>query len=94
LTEGENWISLPAWTAEVFAILFHHCLQNLLSGVDAEFEERTLDAAERFQQWEWNLHSQRLGQLDDLEMIRILGLLGHGGGSFVGLFTPSVTREG
>jgi len=53
-----------------------------------------VDVREGSRQGEWNLDDHRLGQIDGLEMIGLLGMLGHGGGSFVGLVTPSVTHGG
>jgi hypothetical protein len=60
----------------------------LLTGVDAEFEERVLDRPEGFEQREWDLHRHRPRKVDGLEMIGLLGMLGHGGGSFVVWLPP------
>jgi hypothetical protein len=76
-------ISLPSRTAEILAILFHHRGQNLLARVDAEVEKRPLDVRECSQQRERNLYARRLRQINDLEVVGLLGMLGHGGGSFV-----------
>jgi hypothetical protein len=87
-------ISLPPGTAEILAILFHHRTQHLLACVDAEIEERVLDVEKGSQQRERDLYGHRLRKIDGLEMNGLLGMLRHGGGSFVGLVTPSVTHGG
>jgi hypothetical protein len=83
------WISIPTRPAKIFAVLRHHRTQNLLARVDAEIEERVLDVGEGSQQGERDLHGHRLGRIDGLEMIGILGMLGHGGGSFVVWLPPA-----
>jgi hypothetical protein len=88
------WISFPSRAAEVIAVLLHHRLQNLLACIDAEFEERFLDACKDFQQRKRDLHGHRLWRIDGLEISGIPGMLSHGGGSFKGLVTPSVTHGG
>jgi hypothetical protein len=87
-------ISLPARPAEIFPILLHHRGQNLLARVDAELEERSLDVRKGSQQREGNLHRRRLRLLDELEMVGFLGMLHHGGDSFVGWLPPPYHTEG
>jgi hypothetical protein len=58
-------------------------LESLIRGVDAETEERVLDVGEGSQQGERNLDGHRRRPFDGLEMIGLLGMLGHGGGSFL-----------
>ena len=86
-------ISLPARTTKVFSVLLHHRRQNLAACVEAEIKERVLDAPERGQEREGNLDSRRLREIDQLEVVGLLGMLGHGG-SFVGVVTPSVPHGG
>jgi hypothetical protein len=76
-------VALPARTAQVLAVLLHHRSQDLLARVDAQLEERLLDVREGSQQRERDLHNRRLRGIDELEVIGLLGMLGHGGGSFV-----------
>ncbi len=76
-------VPLPTGTTEVFPILLHHRGQDLLACVDTQIEKRSLDVRERSQQRERDLHRRRLRAFDELEMVGLLGMLGHGGGSFV-----------
>ena len=76
-------VALPARTAQILAVLLHHRSQHLLAGLDAQLEKRLLDLPEGSQQRERNLHDRRPRNVDELEMIGLLGMLGHGGGSFV-----------
>jgi hypothetical protein len=87
-------ISLPQRAAEIFTVLLHHRSQNLAARVEAQIEERVLDVRKSSQDRKRNLHGRRLRQIDHLEVVRIVGMLGHGGGSFVGLVTPSVPHGG
>ena len=75
--------SSPASSKDSILKDLHHRSQHLLACVDAEIEKRSLDVPEGSQQWERDLHDRSLRGVNELEMIRLLGMLGHGGGSFV-----------
>jgi hypothetical protein len=85
---------LPTWAAEIFAVLLHHRIEDLKAGMDTQIEEGVFDTRERSQHRERNFYECGLGWVDELEMFSFLGMLAHGGGSFVGLVTPSVPHGG
>ena len=76
-------IVLPLRPAERFSILFHQDGEDLLTDLDAEFEECVLRMGEGAEHRKRDLNGHGLQTVDELEVRGLAGMLGHGG-SFVG----------
>jgi hypothetical protein len=84
---------LALGTAERLSVLLHQRLEDLLPDADEQIEQSALRIGQCPEHRQRKLNRDRPWRLDDLEMRRGTGMLGHGG-SFLLVGTTSVPHGG